>query len=530
MPDHDHSVGSGKTLPVMLNVSQRDHGRTTILILPLIAMHDEYIERARRYKLSCESWTYRSSVHAPPQLVLVSVENCTWEPLKSYLGALHRLNQLARVVVDEAHLLIKHEGFRHCMNFLQFIGGIAISIVLMTATCPPSLEKDLFDKIGRTSFRVIRQKTHRPEIRQQFVHLGEPSDDEELQMAVADHIRSFIPGLQIGERMLLFCMSHSECNHMAEVLGWLPYHAHIAPEARTARMEKWKAGEVQGLACTSMLNCCLDYQHVRYVFHLGVPRDAIDYSQAIGRCSRDGQPGAAIVYYRSRSRTPRSTDDRFGRSVILEMIDHPGTCRNTLLCRFLDGVEIYCFSEPDSVLCDSCEELTMKQQEALTIEPATGPNQLTWEFVAAHSRTRTTVPLSKEEDFGSQIRLACDILYKCCVPCWTRGKICTVHTINNCEIFSDVREQFEDWADELTLQEAYCFYCGGPLSVSGELLPISPESNFFRGVAAIPRFHRSVSSRPRPPCECVLSLGKHLQATGVLPPPVRKPRATNHDS
>lgn len=126
-----------------------DSGATTLLILPLTAMHDEYKCRARRYGLACETWTTSCDIAMAPQLLLVAVENCAWPELQDHIATLVRLGWLARIIVDEAHLLVKHESFRPCMGMLTFFGTLGVSIVLMTATCPNRLETYLFEKLGR---------------------------------------------------------------------------------------------------------------------------------------------------------------------------------------------------------------------------------------------------------------------------------------------------------------------------------------------------------------------------------------------
>jgi hypothetical protein len=46
-PFNNHSLqGSGKTLPIFMSIGMYDGGATTMLILPLVAMHDEYWFRA----------------------------------------------------------------------------------------------------------------------------------------------------------------------------------------------------------------------------------------------------------------------------------------------------------------------------------------------------------------------------------------------------------------------------------------------------------------------------------------------------
>ena len=453
----------------MLNVSQCNQGKTTVIILPLLAMHSEYHERAVKHNLSCESWDlHTSSINQPPQILLVAVDSCAWDFLKNHLETLQHIGRLARVVVDEAHLLLKHEGFRPCMHLLQFLGGFPIPIMLMTATCPPNLEKDAFEKIGRTSFQVLRQSTCRPEIQQKLVLLADVKDDKELQSAVACKISLITPSLAEEERMLLFCLSHSDCDEMAEHLGWKPYHSHVAQEERSKSMRMWKAGQIPGRACTSMLNCCLDFPHVHYVFHLGLPRDAVDYSQAIGRCSRDGKFGTAIVYYRHGGKQSSSLEDRFGRFTILQMARDQNLCFNSALGLFLDGHGIPCFARQDAALCSSCERTTAPHASLAAAVPSISNPSLQVLFAAASSKAQNAHKTTKAEDLGLQIRTACDILYKSCVYCWVTGKECTQHLFRTCPDAAELHPAYNKWADDLLFPSACCFYCGGSQRVSSD--------------------------------------------------------------
>ncbi len=53
-----------------------DGGATTVLFLPLLAMHDEYKCRAQHYGLACQTWTASCNIATAPQLLFVAVENC----------------------------------------------------------------------------------------------------------------------------------------------------------------------------------------------------------------------------------------------------------------------------------------------------------------------------------------------------------------------------------------------------------------------------------------------------------------------
>jgi hypothetical protein len=489
-----------------MSIGMYDGGASTILILPLAAMHEEYLSRARRFGLSCKTWTSDCDVATAPQLLLVAVENCSWLDLQNYINTLIRLGRLARLVVDEVHLLEKHESFRSCMGNLSFLGLLAVPIVLMTATCPCSLEKTLFEKLGRKVYHVIRRSTDRPEISQEVIPIQ--GDTNFFKEVVAKNIVSATRLLKDSERALLFCNSRDECDHMAKLLGWQPYHSSVSMEVRSESMKSWKDGAVNGLACTSMLNCCLDFPSVRYIFHLGPPRDVIDYYQAIGRAARDGGVGKSIVYFdpMSLQRPIGSLNDPFGKQVIYDMLHDRSLCRRLRPSFFLDGIGVPCAMMPHAQLCDVCVAQSncrlpdhalhhipdhlapslpsspptkfrmsitneMSPQLSLLSDPIHQPAPLATfptHLAAANStlafgKARSTVA----EELGRSVRIACESLAKSCVNCWCNGFEYHSHSLAECR-WSPTSlhdEKWKAWLSALRLPVGCCFYCGCPQKV-----------------------------------------------------------------
>src|SRR5262245_28636785 len=480
-----------------------DNGASTVLILPLVSMHDEYKARARRYGMACETWTTDSNIATTPQVLLVAVENCSWPDLQSHIMTLIRLGRLARIVVDEAHLLVKHESFRLCMRMLAFLGTQAVSIVLMTATCPIGLEQDLFRKIGRKTYQVVRRSTDRPDISHQMVAIR--ADKDVFEQTVATYILTATSSLKDGERALLFCNSRDECDRMASLLNWMPYHSSITITERAEAMKAWKDGVTIGLSCTSMLNCCLDYSHVRKVFHLGAPRDAIDYYQAIGRAGRDEGVGESIVYFNPDllDKLSQFIDDPFGRQIIYNMLTDDSLCRRIFCAFFLDGIAVPCTMLPGAELCDIClaqstcaapdmrlhpipdhlaptlpsRRLEPPRQNLLEEASAIVPNPINQpaplasvatHLAAANSCLELAKMTSTQDDqLGYIIRTASDNLSKSCISCWSNGFEYHSHCVDDCSLqplcLHD--DRWRAWRLSIRFPVGCCFYCGCPQKV-----------------------------------------------------------------
>jgi len=487
-----------------MSVGLYDGGATTILILPLVAMHEEYKSRAGRYGLSCKVWTTDCDVSTAPQLLLVAVENCAWSDLRAYIATLIRLGRLARIVVDEAHLLVKHESFRPCMDTLAFFGTLPISIILMTATCPPRLEKLLFAKLGRKNYQVLRRSTDRPEICQQIIPMR--MEQADLEERVAKHIVQTTRLAKSHERALLFCNSRDECDRMSALLGWMPYHSSVPIEDRSKAMASWKDGRVFGLVCSSMLNCCLDYPDVRYVFHLGPPRDAVDYYQAIGRLARSGRIGLSIIYFNPAllRQVMGDGDDLFGQQVIYFLLSDFLLCRRLHPAFFLDGIAVPCVMMSQAQLCDVCEaQLHLQPPDSdlhripdylspgLSVRPLKAfqsckpadaptqwsclpdpcrqpaPNAMFTHHLAAANACLSAAKTNYGEDPSYTIRVACNNLSKSCVNCWCNGFKYHSHSLANCPYrpAGFLSEDSKRWIAAIRLPVGCCFFCGCPQKV-----------------------------------------------------------------
>jgi hypothetical protein len=81
------------------------------------------------------------------------------------------------------------------------------------------LERELFLKIGRSSFCILHQSTHRPKIRQQLVFIEDAKDNQALNVSVTSKIQALIPDLDKKDQMLLFCLLHNDCDTMDQSLG-----------------------------------------------------------------------------------------------------------------------------------------------------------------------------------------------------------------------------------------------------------------------------------------------------------------------
>ncbi|XP_038067192.1 ATP-dependent DNA helicase Q-like 2 [Patiria miniata] len=73
-------------------------------------------------------------------------------------------------------------------------------------------------------------------------------------------------------------------------------------------------GNLRCIIATIAFGMGIEVHKVRYIFHWGLSKTIVDYWQEVGRCSRDGEPGTAVLY-RTPTRGHVTTDMEFKEMV-----------------------------------------------------------------------------------------------------------------------------------------------------------------------------------------------------------------------
>ncbi|KAM0321501.1 hypothetical protein ACHAQA_010069 [Verticillium albo-atrum] len=140
-------TGGGKSLCFMLPAASCPGG-ITIVIVPLVSLQGDMVDRCRASDISCAEW--RSD--RPPGLVaivFVTPESAMTKRFQNYLEGLRVTAQLDRIVVDECHTILEgSKAFRPRLRELGQLGLVGAQMVYLTATLPPSREVAFFDLIN----------------------------------------------------------------------------------------------------------------------------------------------------------------------------------------------------------------------------------------------------------------------------------------------------------------------------------------------------------------------------------------------
>ena len=376
------STGMGKSLAYQFPAALRDSGITCVL-LPLSALHLDFDRRCKDLNIPSSRWLPGVNERPDTRIVFVSPEHAQTSKFSGYLIEMARLGILKQFVVDEAHLLPLHSGFRFCLSALQplvssgkynssFPGTIltlrtGVPFLLMTATCPPSLRSQLLSYLGIVDCHVIHAPTDRPEISYN-VKLYSTLDEakEKLVNFVKKQLKCAVNDPSF--RGLVYCRSKDQVEELASMIGCKPFHADRPVEERAVSFQDWVDGKQKFMVCTSLLGCGIDVEGVCAVYHFGTPWSILDFVQESGRGGRGGNRSISMVFASHDEREPGNDDDLYGKKTMREWVLQRSQCRRITLSSFLDEGHTTCMLLKGATFCDVCRAQSKEEHPKKLIE------------------------------------------------------------------------------------------------------------------------------------------------------------------
>ena len=129
----------GKSLLYQL-LARLPRAGTTLLIVPLVALKQDTVQKCRRLGVDCTVWSPERPPGPGCPLVLVSLDQAVQTPFLTFANQLDVASLLARVVIDESHLVCTAESYREKMREVKQLRMLHCQFVLLTATLPPTME------------------------------------------------------------------------------------------------------------------------------------------------------------------------------------------------------------------------------------------------------------------------------------------------------------------------------------------------------------------------------------------------------
>ena len=349
-------TGGGKSLLFMVPACMADAG-VSVVVVPFRALVNDMLQRLKAAQIDHLEW--RPGETNPAAVVVVSADMVSGTGFLAYASALAERGHLRRVVVDECHLTLTSSIWRPKLAQLQDLRVLRCQTVLLTATLPPALERELSESMLVRSATYIRASTVRANIR----YTVSPCRTGRLVEAAVAMCRR----RALERKGVVYCRSKAQCETIAEELGCSYYHAGTLDRAE--RLEAWV--ESDGfIVATSALGTGIDIGGIEFVLHVDVPWGMIDYAQESGRAGRSGSGLADSIVLveehklRGRAGEASSQAGQAGPAGSVEEVDAEAMitfirtreCRRAVMSRYLDGRETQCAELEKAAACDQCGE------------------------------------------------------------------------------------------------------------------------------------------------------------------------------
>ncbi|WP_436761509.1 RecQ family ATP-dependent DNA helicase [Streptosporangium sp. V21-05] len=202
------------------------------------------------------------------------------------------------IAVDEAHCVSAwgHDFRPDYLRLGQVIERLGHPpVVALTATAAPAVREEIIASLGLRNVRQIVRGFDRPNI---DLEVRRFVTQEDLRRALVEDAasRSGLGLVYVATRRAAeeYATALREAGRRAE-----PYHAGMRAAERHRIHEMFRDDELDVVVATSAFGMGIDKPDVRFVLHAAPPESPDSYYQEIGRAGRDGEPAAAVLFYRS---------------------------------------------------------------------------------------------------------------------------------------------------------------------------------------------------------------------------------------
>jgi ATP-dependent DNA helicase RecQ len=291
-------TGGGKS--ICYQVPALVLGGLTVVVSPLIALMEDQVEGLARRGIPA---TYLNSTlsYAEIEQRLINAEFGKYrllylapERLKTEIFVARAARLGVRLLaVDEAHC-VSEWGRQFRPSYLEIADARALMgnppMIAVTATATPEVRRDVEEKLGLRSPRVLVHGFDRPNITWSiFRDVNKRTKVKDVLTGVRGSGIIYAATRRGTEAWAAWLREEGE--------SALAYHGGMAASERTSTQVAWIDGAVRVIVATSAFGMGIDKPDVRFVLHVEVPAGIEGYYQEAGRGGRDGRMSHAVLLF-----------------------------------------------------------------------------------------------------------------------------------------------------------------------------------------------------------------------------------------
>ncbi len=273
-------------------------------------------------------------------------------------------SHVACLAIDEAHCISQwgHDfrpEYRRLISVRERFGNAVC--VALTATATPRVQQDI-----KQLLKIQAENEFIASFDRENLFMG-----IELKEVVLQQTLAFL-NTHCDESGIIYCQTKKQVeslfrNLVERGISALPYHADLDSETRKQNQEAFINGDTLVIVATIAFGMGIDKEDVRFILHVGLPKEPESYYQEIGRAGRDGHRAdclllfnhgdADTIKYFIDQGAPSEREGALKRlQTLVEWATSAECRRKGLLAYFGEHYE-----EQNCGMCDNCRQAEMER-------------------------------------------------------------------------------------------------------------------------------------------------------------------------
>ncbi|KAF9525495.1 P-loop containing nucleoside triphosphate hydrolase protein [Crepidotus variabilis] len=400
-------TGMGKSLCFQVPAVATQRG-VSVVISPLLALMQNQLESLQQKHVEVAALNSQVTHQEKQQicvdlqdydtrikLLYVTPEKMSKQDFIKVLDVVYENNNLARLVVDEAHCISEwghnfRAEYRLLGKFRERYPNIPI--MALTATATSAVQRDIIQslRLNKSNLFTALHPFNRANLFYEVRYLSNPEPLNQMN-EIFDYITTLYRRRGKASSGVIYCRLRKTCDELSKYLrskglNSKPYHRGLPSSILDSTLKSWihgvagEGGTVDVVVATIAFGLGIDKGDVRYIIHFDMPKSFEGYYQETGRAGRDGQPSKCILYYSredairvkryvhsdpdkqrdNHDDEPTPTQRASGSlDSLIQFAESPTMCRHVAICHFfgeiIDDSDQEVLRSYCNQMCDVCK-------------------------------------------------------------------------------------------------------------------------------------------------------------------------------